>query len=67
MNSESLWSVFADEMDGLILMTKEDISESYVDFFCETSIQKEQSLLWVCNTFVAYKLQGPPVRWSLIL
>ena len=48
-NSESLWSVFADEMDGLILMTKENISESYVDFFCETSIQKEQSLLWVCN------------------
>ena len=60
MNSESLWSVFADEMDGLILMTKENISESYVDFFCETSIQKEQSLLWVCKQFYTTKRSVGP-------
>lgn len=55
LEKESLWSVFADEMDGLILMTKEDISESYADFFCETNIQKEQSLLWINGSSEAPK------------
>jgi len=40
--------VYADEMDGVILISKDNISDSFIDFFVEgVSIQKEQSLLWV--------------------
>merc|ERR1711908_259704 len=45
---ESFWPVYADEMDGLILMTKDTVKHNFIDYFVEsTQIQKEQSLLWV--------------------
>merc|ERR1711990_339867 len=48
LDQESLWSVYADEMDGVILISKDNISDSFVDFFVEgVPIQKEQSLLWI--------------------
>ena len=35
-------------MDGVILLSRDNIAESYVDFFVDgVPIQKEQSLLWI--------------------
>ena len=43
-----LWTVYADDLDGVILFTKENIIDNFVDFFIEKpQLQKEQSLLWV--------------------
>ena len=38
---ESFWPVYADEMDGLILMTKDTVKHNFIDYFVEsTQIQK---------------------------
>ena len=38
---EAFWPVYADEMDGLVLMTKENVKHNFIDYFVEsTQLQK---------------------------